>query len=342
MLFNDVFSDDAFGFVSLTEGVQNLPYTESMLGNMGLFSAMEEGIETDVVVIDEADGQLQILADRPRGTPPERMYKDSKKKSRAIKVPHLQFEDRIAAASLLGKRAFGQNVLESVAGKINGTFQNMLNTVVAPTQEVHRLNALRGVLLDSDGTTTIHDYFSIFNVGQQSVNFALSAATTPVREVAVGAVRRIEDTLGGVGFTGVVALCGRSFFDALTKHSSVRDTYLNQESSQGDILRSDLRKTGFMFGGILWLEYRGIRGLPNNLGDIPDAEAIMFPEGVSGMFRTYFAPADFLEAVETLGQPIYAKVAPDWKYNRWVDQLIETNPLYVNTRPRAVLKVTMS
>lgn len=341
-LFNDVFSDDAFGFLSLTEGVQNLPYTESQLGSMGLFSSFEEGIETDVVVIDEAEGQLQILTDRTRGTPPERMYKDNKKKSRAVKVPHLQFEDRITAASLMGKRAFGQNVLESVAGKINGTFSNMLNTVVAPTQEVHRLNALRGILLDSDGSTVIHDYFDIFDVGQITVNFVLSNATTPIREVCVGVNRQIEDHLGGVPFSGIVALCGRNFFDDFTKHPKVRDTYLNQEASQGNLQRADLRKTGFLFGGILFMEYRGMRGLPNNLGQVHDDEAIIFPEGVSGMFRTYFAPADFLEAVNTLGQPIYAKVAPDWKYNRWVDQMIETNPLYINTRPRAVLRATKS
>lgn len=341
-LFNDVFGDDAFGFTSLTEGVQNLPYIESQLGSMGLFDGLTEGIETDTVIIDEADGQLQILSTRERGSPPERMYKDSKKQARAVIVPHLQFEDRITAASLMGKRAFGQNVLESVAAKVNGTFQKMLGTVIEPTKEVHRLNALRGILLDADGTTVIHDYFQTFGVTQQVVNFALSNATTNIREVAVGATRTIEDTLAGIPFTGVEALCGRNFFDEFIAHPKVRDTYLNQEAGQGNQLRADLRKEGFLFGGILWKEYRGMRGLPNNLGQIHDDEAIMFPDGVSGMYRTYWAPADFLEATNTLGQPMYAKVAPDWKYNRWVDQLIETNPLYINVRPRAVLRITKS
>lgn len=341
-LFNDVFGDDAFGFLSLTEGVTNLPYIESQLGQMGLFNGLTEGIETSTVVIDEQDGQLQILSDIPRGSPPERMYKDSKKKSRALVVPHMQFEDRIQAASLLGKRKFGQNVMESVADKVNGTFQNMISTVIEPTKEVHRLNALRGILLDSDGTSVIHDYFQFFEVTQQVFDFALSNASTNVRERCVQAVRLIEDTLGGIPHTTITALCGRAFFDAFTSHPKVRDTYLNQESSQGDVLRADLRVRGFMFGGILWKEYRGMRGLPNNLGQVDDDEAIMFPEGVANMYRTYWAPADFLEAVDTLGQEMYAKVAPDWKYNRWVDQLIETNPLYINTRPRAVLRITKS
>ncbi len=340
-LFNDVFSGDAFQFVSLTEGVMNMPYIESELGSMGLYGA-GEGVETDTVVIDEQDGVLQVLTTREREAPPERAAKRPNMKSRAISIPHLQFEDRVMAASLFGKRKFGQNVQQSVAEKINDRYQLMMNNQIAPTYEVYRLNALRGILLDSNGTTVIHNYFTFFEKTQIAVNFVLSTATTPMRETVVAAMRQIEDELAGVPFTGATCLCGRTFFDALTKHATVRDTYLNQEASQGDVLRRDLRKTGFMFGGVLFKEYRGMRGLSNGLGQIADAEAIMYPEGVAGMFRTYYAPGGFLESVNTLGQQFYAKVAPDWKYNRWVDQMIETNPLFINCRPRAVLKITMS
>jgi hypothetical protein len=330
-LFNDVFNDDAFGFVSLSAGVSKLPFIESRLGQLGLFS-MVEGVETDTVVIDETEGQLQVLTTKPRGSDPEKALKEKKAKSRAIKIPHLQFEDRVMASSLLGKRMPGMDTMQTVAAKINDRFQFMLNGAIAPTLEIHRLNALRGILLDSDGTTVIHDYFSFFGVSQITHNFAFSVATT-------AALRLIEDHLGGIPFAGVRALCGRNFFDALTSHPKVRDTFIYQESQN---LRGDLRHTGFNFGGIVWEEYRGMRGLTNNLGQVPDDEAIMYPEGVNGMLRTYYAPADFLETVDQLGQPLYARVAPDWKYNRWVDQLMETNPLFINCRPRAVLKVTKS
>lgn len=343
MLFNDVFGNDAFNFINITEGVMQLPYVESMLGEMGLFDGLVEGVETDTIAIDLHEGQLQILTDKPRGTEPERMYKDNKKRTVAVKIPHLNFEDRVSAASLLGKRRFGQdNVLESVAEKVNDRFTKMLQTVVAPTLETHRLGALRGVVLNSDGTSVIHDYFTTFNETQITVDFALSNASTNIREECIAANRQIEDELGGVPFTGITAICGRNFFDEFTAHPKVRDTYLNQEASQGAVLRADLRRTGFLFGGIMWMEYRGMRNLPNDLGKVNDDEAIMFPEGVSDMFRTYYAPADYLETVNTLGQAFYAKVAPDWKYNRWVDQMIESNPLFINTRPRAVLKVTKS
>lgn len=340
MLFNDVFGQDAFQFLSLTEAVNNMPYVESRLGSLGLFSGFVEGTDTDTVVIDETEGQLQILTTLPRGADPEKAKKDPKAKSRAIKIPHLQFEDRIMASSFMGKRVPGTNQLETVAKKVNDRYQWMLNHAVAPTMEVHRLNALRGILLDSDGVTVIHDYFDFFEVTQQTHNFQFSSATLNVREQCHQVNRKIEDYLDGVPYTGTRALCGRTFFDALIKHPSVRDTYLNWQAAAE--LRGDIRKQGFIFGDIMWEEYRGMRNLPNGLGIVPDAEAIIFPEGVAGMYRTYYAPADFLETVGELGRPLYAKVAPDWKYNRWVDTLMESNPLHINVRPRAVIKATMS
>jgi len=337
-LFHDVFSQDAFGFVSLSAAVNKLPFVEQRLGELNVFNFVE-GVETSTVVIDRTEGQLQIMGTRPRGAPPQEALKDKKASSLSVVIPHLQVEDRVMASSMLGKRKPGMDVMETVAAKVNDRFQWMLQHMLAPTLEVHRLNALRGILLDSDGTTVIQNFFTLFGESQQTHNFALSSATTKVREETMAAIRKIEDYLDGIPYSGVRAICGRDFFDALISHPLVRDTFIYQE---GQELRRDLRKTGFAFGGVVWEEYRGMRNLSNNLGQVDDDEAIMFPEGVSGMYRTYYAPADFMETVNELGQPLYARIAPDWKYNRWVDQLIESNPLFINTRPRAVLKITKS
>lgn len=336
-LFNDVFSDDAFGFVSLSEAVNKLEYVESRLGALNVFSFVE-GVATDMVAIDETEGQLQLMQTRPRGAPPQHPVKDKKAKARALKIPHLQVEDTVQASSLLGARKPGMNQLESVASKVNDRFQWMLQNMLAPTLEVHRLNALQGILLDADASV-IFNYFDEFEVTQQTHDFVFSNATTKVREQVVAALRKIEDTLKGTPFTSARVLCGRDFFDALTSHAMVRDTFIYQQSQT---LREDLRHTGFAFGGAIWEEYRGMRGLTGDIGQIADDEAIMYPEGVAGMYRTYYAPGEFMETVGQLGQPLYAKVAPDWKYNRSVDQLIETNPLFLNARPNAVLKLTMS
>lgn len=335
----DVFNQDAFSYVNLTAAVNELPYVESRLGDLGLFNGFVEGVDTDKVAIDMTQGVLQILQTSERGAPPQRAKKLPKNNSRVVKVPHLDFEDRIMASSLFGKRKAGTTMLESVADKINERFQWMLNFAVMPTFEVHRLNALRGILLDADGSE-IENFFTLFGVAQQTHDYNLSSATLDVRDVTTKAIRKIEDYLDGIPYTGVHAICGRNFFDDLIKHPNVRETFLNFEDARE--LRADARRM-FPFGGVMWEEYRGMRNLAvSNLGQVDDDEAIMFPLGVPGMYRTYYAPGDFMETVNELGQPFYAKIAPDWKYNKHVDQLLETNPLFINTRPRAVLKVTKS
>jgi hypothetical protein len=57
------------------------------------------------------------------------------------------------------------------------------------------------------------------------------------------------------------------------------------------------------------------------------------PEGTS-IFRTYFAPADFMEAVNTIGLPLYAKMVVDDELQRWVKLHTQSNPLAMCLRPR--------
>ncbi len=63
-------------------------------------------------------------------------------------------------------------------------------------------------------------------------------------------------------------------------------------------------------------EYRGKASYLNANGTmatrdfIADGEAHAFPLGTVDTFGTYFAPADFNETVNTLGQSLYAKQAP--------------------------------
>jgi len=336
--FNDIFLQDAFSFVSLQAAVNKLPYSENYLGGTGLFEATTAGVETNTVVIDETNGRLSILNSSARGTPPQRYKKKDKAKSRAVIIPHFDFEDSITAASLLGKRNPGENILQSVARQINETFIQMRQDI-DDTWETHRLGALRGELLDGDGSV-IEDYFSLFNLTQITFNFALGSASTEMRSRTVAAIRAIEAELGGVKYTGIEALCSAEFFDKFIEHAMVRDTFLNFQAAS--VLREDIRFVGFPFGGVVWREYRGMQGLANDIGRVAPGEAIMYPVGVPGMYRRYFAPGDFMETVGQLGQPMYAKVAPDLKYQKHVDTLMETNPLYINTRPSSVLRITMT
>ena len=54
------------------------------------------------------------------------------------------------------------------------------------------------------------------------------------------------------------------------------------------------------------------------------------------LFEIYHAPADTFETVNTLGQPLYARMIPDRDRDEWVRLEIESNPLPICTRPQVL------
>ena len=86
-----------------------------------------------------------------------------------------------------------------------------------------------------------------------------------------------------------------------------------------------------MFGGITFRRYRGGAGF-----GVATDKAVFYPEAVDGLFEIYHAPADTFETVNTLGQPLYARMIPDRDRDEWVRLEIESNPLPICTRPQVL------
>lgn len=135
-------------------------------------------------------------------------------------------------------------------------------------------------------------------------------------------------------------LVSEEFFDALTSHDSVKAAY--DRWQDGLALRSDLR-SGFTFAGITFEEYSGEAsdGEDNVHRFIAAGEGHAFPLGTVDTFATYFAPADFNETANTLGQPLYAKQEPR-KFERGTDIHTQSNPLPMCHRPAVLVKVLAS
>jgi uncharacterized LabA/DUF88 family protein len=85
------------------------------------------------------------------------------------------------------------------------------------------------------------------------------------------------------------------------------------------------------FGGITFRRYRGGAGF-----GVATDKAVFYPEAVDGLFEIYHAPADTFETVNTLGQPLYARMIPDRDRDEWVQLEIELNPLPICTRPQVL------
>ena len=101
------------------------------------------------------------------------------------------------------------------------------------------------------------------------------------------------------------------------------------------MLRNDPR-SGFDFAGIIFEEYRGSVG---SATFIAATDARFFPVGVQDLFQAVYAPGAYMETAGTMGLPVYAKQEPT-RFNEGVDVQVQSNPLFICTRPRVLVRGT--
>jgi Phage major capsid protein E len=328
------FSNPAFSMASLTAAINLIPNRYGRLESLGLFPI--KPVRTRQVVVEEMHGVLNLLPTLPPGSPGT-VGKRGKRAMRAFIVPHIPHDDVVLPEEVQGIRSFGSETeTESVAGVLARHLETMRNKH-AITLEHLRMGALKGEILDADGSTLV-DLYTEFGITAKTVNFVLGTATTNVKGKCVEVLRHIEDNLMGEYMSGVHVLCSPEFFDALTSHAKVEDAYKYWQ--QGAVLINDMRR-GFTFGGLTFEEYRGQASTADGTVRrfIAAGEAHAFPLGTIDTFASYAAPADFNETVNTLGLPLYAKQEPR-KFDRGTDLHTQSNPLPMCHRPGVLVKLT--
>jgi hypothetical protein len=328
----DVFKADAFSTQSLTASVNKMPAVPGRVGRLGIFN--EKGVLTPNVVIEELNGSLSLIPTSPRGGPGNQVQHD-KRKVRSFIVPHLKTYGHVYADEVSGIRAFGSETeIQTVKGVVDQRLAAQTSRHDA-TLEYGRIGAIKGIILDADGTSVIYNLFTEFGVAQTTVDFVLGTAGTNIKGKCLEVKRAIEDELGMVVLQGVHCFCGKTWFDKFVAHPEVKAAY--ERWRDGEFLRSDNRR-GFEFAGITFEEYSGKVGSVNF---VADNEAHFFPLGVPGLFETCFAPADYMETVNTLGLPRYSKQKP-MDFDRGVSFEVQSNPLSYCTRPKTLVKGTTS
>lgn len=333
----DVFSGSAFDTLSLTNAINRIPYKPAKIGKLGLFET--KGVTSANVAVEEKDGVLSLLPTAARGGIPS-VHAAEQRHVRNFVVPHIPLDATIRADEIQGIRAFGsETALQGIKAVVNGKIASMRQSHEV-TLEYHRLGAIKGLLLDADGTTPIYNMFTEFGCVQSVINegvhnnaFDVTAATPTIKATCLAIKREIEINLGGLPFDHIHCYCDATFFDAITTEAGVLVAYNRWE--EGRFLRDDMRG-GFTYGGITFEEYRG------GIGTVAFVEAgygYFFPVGVPGMFTTTFAPADFIETVNTVGKPYYAKQQL-MDFDKGVMIATQSNPLCLCNRPMALIRMT--
>lgn len=322
----NVFDPDAFSLQTLTAKINNLPFVPYQIGAKGLFD--ELGQPNLQALIDEVNETLSLVGVKPRGAPAQVVNGD-KGKIYDFTIPHLPEQAYLAADSVQGVRELGTEsnarTVESERDKRLAKMRKQMDLTI----EWHRLQALMGNYIDVNGTPT--SLFTKFGVSQTTIDFALNSSSTKVRSKCLSVQTAIESALGGLSYSGIWVPCGATFWDNFITHASVENTYLNTQMAAA--LRSGLLNT-VMFGDLMFERYRG-----SSTVKVPDKEAYAIPLGVDSLCLTRFAPAPYIETVNTIGLPYYAKAVEN-KFGTGIDMESQSNPLNIVTRPHAIIKLT--
>lgn len=327
----DIFNNDAFSVSALSQVIVDIPRVQTRIGDSGLFQ--EYGIPSTTMMIERQGSSLKLVPAAPRGGVREPVSLGGRSLI-PVQAVHLPQGGSVLADEVQGIRAFGKETeVEAASNRVRTKLVKM-KAQLDVTIEYHRIGAIKGQVLDSDGTTVLMDMYTTFNVAQPTQFMALATPTTKVKQLVIQIKRKIALALGGRSFKSVRVLCSQSFFDDLTGHATVEKAF--ELYNQNSYARNDQSGTAFEFAGVTFEEYAGGVG---SVQFIADGLAYAYPEGVSGLFQTAYAPADYMETVNTEGLPYYAK-QERMQFDKGIALESQSNPINFCSLPEAVVKVS--
>lgn len=339
----NIFGDVAFSSTSLTQAINVVPNDYGRIRELGLFS--NEPITTTTVAVQFENGTLNLLPTRERGAPSS-LGMPTKRKAQAFSCFHIPHDDFVLADDV-------QNIIARTAddARLNAV-QTLVNRKQIAMRRKHaitlehmRMGALRGEILDNDGSSLLN-LFTAFGVTQKTIDFVLGTVGTNVGAKIDELTAYMEDNLLGETMSGVHVLASPEWFAKFIGHATITDAWKYYDGAYNP-LRNDVRKK-FVHRGVTFEEYRGSAQYLNEDGTygtrrfIPAGDAIAFPLGTQDTFSTYWAPADFIDTVNTMGEEIYVRTAVDPEFQRWVKLHSQSNPLPIVKRPGLLVRLYSS
>lgn len=340
----NILASDAFSLVNTTDAINNTDHVPGRAGAVA-FVGTAEGLTTDQVAIESINEVIELIQSTRRDAPAPQDT-TAKANLRALVVPHIKLEETIPVARLIGVRQFGTvNTLKGVQSAVNAQLAKKARRHDL-TLENLRLGALKGQILDADGTLLL-DLFTAFSQAvpapllMDGVLAKTNSTDTTVRGVIQGAYRTITRSIKLPMPSGmrIHAFCGDNFFDRLVDCGDIKgiyDGYVEAERRMGE----NYAFGTYYYAGTFWENYQGTDD--NTTVAIETDDAQLFPVGVPGLYSEFYAPADFAESIGTIGLPYYARIAPDNRFNREFYLHTQMNPLPICRRPQVLLRATIA
>jgi hypothetical protein len=354
----DIINSDAFSLTSMVSRFDTIEFQPGQAIQLGVWTP--DSINTRMGLIEFRDQTMTLVNPSDRGAPGQHIQ-DQNRVMRSFEVPHFQQNDTVKADEVVGVREFGtNNEFQTVEKKISRKLM-IGEANFSATEEYMAITGLQGVTKAPNGTTLLDSYAlsnttkrttlfganNIFDIGASNT----ANATNPMADSRLllkchTIVRQMRtDLRQGSLIPRPWVFASPGWMDAFTTAIEVKNAFqrFTEIASLGQVA-AFLREGAFFgtppfyYGGVWFEEYRG--------SGIVDNEAIAFPlmpAGSQSIYDVTYAPADYIETVNTLGRPRYAKVLPDPSgANKFITVEMQMNVIYYSRRPLALYTLAKS
>jgi hypothetical protein len=322
-IFREFFGDAA----ELTAALNRSKFNPGTLARLALFT--ESGISSTTATIDVADDALTLLPTVPRGGVAS-VHRDRETGGITVSAVHIPTRATVLADSVQNRREFGGVGLDSPE-QVRTRILASMRTNLELTIEHHRYGAIKGQIIDTDGSVLM-DSYAAFGISQTVVNMDLASTTKLLLNTVIAAERESERALGGNTPTGFLGLASPDFMDSLRANLSFSDAL--KYAAPSDLLKE--YRNGIQVGDTFFIECRSTPGLPAR---IPAGEAYLVPQGISDLLITRYAPGDYVSTVNQPGLPLYVQ-SEEMPMGKGYYLEAQSNPINLCTRPGAIIKLT--
>lgn len=327
-----------YEYQDLTAPLMIVPNIWGLGQQLNLFS--KDSVSQESVVLETITKGHGIITDIHRGAR-HQVSIDPTRKMSSFAIPHFTLDDAITPSDIQGKRAFGVDILETIAAVRARKLETIRESWSATMEKAIWHTITTGTPYAPNGNVS-YDWYTEFGATRVTVDFQLNTSTTDIIAKTEEVFAAIQDNAHDGSVRGeIFAIASPEFFSKLIAHPTMKAMYLAYQQ-QPNILKERLRANGydaryreFTIGNITYVEYRGIG--PDGVRYIPANEAYFLPIDSGDNFVQYFAPASHFDFVNTAGKEMYAFEYGDNR-GQMIELQSESNFLHVLRRPQLIVK----
>jgi hypothetical protein len=296
----DIGEGSGWSLNELTDAVSRKPVASRQVSE--LLDWEEKGIRTKTASIDVKDGQIDVIDDAPyNGVGQELTIEDAD--TVTISVPSHTATSHVMAEEVGGRRAFGTEAEVETVEMRRQEHVEFHAESHSLTRETDRIGALQALILRRDGSVKRNLGQAMGKTPTELPSFPWDDVDADVTEYFNELADMLGEQCGSLVINGFLALTTSKLFGKVRANKK-RKEELRYVDPKG--LRETQTNGLVINNKVTMVQYSNNFIIPRSGGRraFPDDKILMLPIA-RGLYKSYFAPAQTLSLVNSVGLPVY-------------------------------------